>query len=713
MCDLSVETIRLSLDIFNCLLFQCCLIAFLQLTETKLKGWTAKYGRVEKVIPLLEQYRNFVSKNHVFQEFNKAYIDMQAVIEEYKRDGNVGKLVKILPLKKYLYHLIIFLDKRELADIDRFMRDTASRWKNVSMELRCVQSMLEEVVAYWKRWNNLAPEFDNWLDKAEQAINLPEEDRMEFFQDISLWKDNYQLLGDTVSFLIATCEDGIASELKNHYQVMTNRWEKLYPLVNKYSHAGDILRNRKDFRAGVDMLSTWLRNAEAVLEKPELGSTDKMKKHAEKLHKLQSEVEGVESLFKNVSKMFQTLIQDLPRDEVDKMMTTLKHEKETLVKVRALIPTQMNLINQLLVQQESLESGQREINQWLDDAEALLSSLDVGGSREQVQNQLDRHKQFFTRSLYYSSMLESKNKILRNIIKSIDQSNIDVAEITAKMDRLNDRFNYVTQNANVWEQKLQDTLRSWHNFNECERVISNWLTNAENYFAEKHIDNKHTVEIHKNFFERVNERWIHDLLQSAQDLCSFLPKDQHKPIMMSVEKLQSKWKDVLSFAPLHLMRLQFRLDESTFKYYVKEIEKEISSEHISFSKQENIESIIIRNQEYFSQRGPLSETQKCLENLKKITTVYTQQRPDDKSLEEAYERVAQQWQNINMKVEGLKQQLEQIPEQWNNYNEHFENMSRWMDQVDGTLKNILKDVSTMEEFDREKAIFQVIYCCNM
>lgn len=589
------------------------------------------------------------------------------------------------------------------------MRDTASRWKNVSMELRCVQSMLEEVVAYWKRWNSLAPEFDNWLDKAEQAINLPEEDRMEFFQDISLWKDNYQLLGDTVSFLIATCEDGIALELKNHYQVMTNRWEKLYPLVNKYSHAGDILRNRKDFRAGVEMLSTWLRNAEAVLEKPELGSTDKMKKHAEKLHKLQSEVEGVESLFKNVSKMFQTLIQDLPRDEVDKMMTTLKHEKETLVKVRALIPSQMNLINQLLVQQESLESGQREINQWLDDAEALLSSLDVGGSREQVQNQLDRHKQFFTRSLYYSSMLESKNKILRNIIKSIDQSNIDVAEITAKMERLNDRFNYVTQNANIWEQKLQDTLRSWHNFNECERVISNWLTNAENYFAEKHIDNKHTVEIHKNFFERVNERWIHDLLQSAQDLCSFLPKDQHKPIMMSVEKLQSKWKDVLSFAPLHLMRLQFRLDESTFKYYVKEIEKEISSEHISFSKQENIESIIIRNQEYFSQRGPLSETHKCLENLKKITTVYTQQRPDDKSLDEAYERVAQQWQNLNVKVEGLKQQLEQIPEQWNNYYEHFENMSKWMDQVDGTLKNILKDVSTTEEFDREKAIFQVNY----
>jgi nesprin-1 len=54
-----------------------------------------KYGQEEKVQQLLEQYRNFVSRNRIFQEFNKAYIDMQQVVEEYKREGNVGKLVKL------------------------------------------------------------------------------------------------------------------------------------------------------------------------------------------------------------------------------------------------------------------------------------------------------------------------------------------------------------------------------------------------------------------------------------------------------------------------------------------------------------------------------------------------------------------------------------------------------------------------------------------
>lgn len=631
---------------------------------------------------------------------------MQAVIEEYKRDGNPGKnILKIINTQSDF--LATFSDKRELGDTDQFMRETASRWKNVSMELRCVQSMLEEVVAYWKRWNSLSAEFDAWLSKAEVAVNYGEEEKMELFQDISVWKDNYQLLGDTVSFLIATCEDNVAAELRQHYQTMTNRWENLYPNVSKYSHAGDILRNRRDFRAGVDMLSTWLREAEAELKSPELGTIEKAKYHAEKLHKLLGEIEGVESLFKNVSKMFQSLIQDLTRDEVDKMMNVLKFEKEALVKVRALISSQINLINQLLVQQQSLEAGEKEIGQWLDEAEALLSGLTLGGSREQVQDQLEKHRDFFERSLYYRSMLDGKNKVLRNIVKSVDQSNVNIAEITLKMNQLNDRFNYVTQNAGIWEQKLQETLNCWHNFNDCERVISNWLTNAEKLFAEKHIDNKNSVEVHKNFFEKVNERWIHDLIQSAQDLCRLLPKDQHKPILMSVEKLQSKWRDVLSFAPLHLMRLEFRLDESTFKYYVKEIEKEITSERIAFSKQENVESIILRNKEFFVKKGAFSEAQKTFGNLERTARIYTQQRPDDKSLKEAYDKLEQQYRELSINIEKLKIELEQIPQKWNKYYERFNAINEWMDQVDLTLQNILREVTSVEDFDREKTVFQV------
>jgi len=56
-------------------------------------------------------------------------------------------------------------------------------------------------------------------------------------------------------------------------------------------------------------------------------SADHVKAHCDTLQKLQSEVESMEELFKDISKKFQLLIPDLSRDEVDRMMNTLKKEK--------------------------------------------------------------------------------------------------------------------------------------------------------------------------------------------------------------------------------------------------------------------------------------------------------------------------------------------------------------------------------------------------
>lgn len=37
----------------------------------------------------------------------------------------------------------------------------------------------------------------------------------------------------------------------------------------------------------------------------------------------------------------------------------------------------------------------------------------------------------------------------------------------------------------------------------------------------------------------------------------------------------------------------------------------------------------------------------------------------------------------------------------------FDEMVHWMDHVDSTLRTILREVNTLEEFEKEKAIFQV------
>ena len=86
---------------------KCCIVAFLALTESKLKNWTVKYGSEEKVMimimimmiimimikvkQIMNHYRTFVSKNKIFQEFQKAYVEFQHVCDEYKKDGGITR----------------------------------------------------------------------------------------------------------------------------------------------------------------------------------------------------------------------------------------------------------------------------------------------------------------------------------------------------------------------------------------------------------------------------------------------------------------------------------------------------------------------------------------------------------------------------------------------------------------------------------------------
>ena len=46
-----------------------------------------------------------------------------------------------------------------------------------------------------------------------------------------------------------------------------------------------------------------------------------------------------------------------------------------------------------------------------------------------------------------------------------------------------------------------------------------------------------------------------------------------KSISIYLFRLQEKWNEIQSFAPLHMMKVEFRLDEETFVKYVKDVEK--------------------------------------------------------------------------------------------------------------------------------------------
>lgn len=668
---------------------KCCLIAFLNLVESKLKPWTAKYGRQDKVQQLLDQYVNFVSKNKIFQEFGKAFVDMQQVVEEYKKDGNVSK--------------------RDETEIAKFMRDTEMRWKKVSMELKCTQNMLEEVLANWKRWNLLYAEFLPWLAEAErQVVSDNEQARLEFFQDVTVWKEKFQLLTDTGNFLMSTCEEPVAIEIKQNMIAVTNRWERLFNKSQQYAMAGDMLKQKKEFQLGLDKLSAWLRNAEELLNHPRLGSYEQIQAFGQEILKLQSEIETIEEVFKEVSRVFQGLIQDLPRDEVDRHMRTLKQEKEALVRIRAAIPTKLHMFHQLLVQYESLETGQKEVDEWLSSAEKLMEGNSLQGGADVIQDRLQKHKLFFSKTMYYRSMLESKNKILASLKKIANADNsLDFSALDRNMQHLNERFEYVVNSAQQWDNTMNDALGKWQSYRESDKKVNELLNQAQELLTETPIDIEQSLMKQKMFFENMNESWLHNLDGNVRDLLVYLPQDEQTDVTRHFEVTQNRWKDLVAQIPNRVVTMDYQVWEKIFNAEMNIWEHEVINEQNALLNKVDVDVILKNHLRQFKNPGNVAKIENALDKMHDITSRYAKTNPNGQHMVNATEQARNRWEEINKRVDDLGASLNKIPEQWENYRKEFQNMVEWMNVVDGSLQSITTEVESMDQFEKEKVVFQV------
>ncbi|ETN58450.1 calmin [Anopheles darlingi] len=666
---------------------KCCLIAFLNLLENKING--VKYSNEETVKQSLDHLKNFVTRNQIMQEFEKALIDMRQVIEEYKIDGNITK--------------------KEMYNIDVFLHEIEDRWKNVSSRLICTETMLEDVLSHWQRWRTLVRELEAWLTQARDALQGTEDERIEFFQNVNVYKEKFESLADTYNILKSTCDQETCYALERKYAQLASQWEQIFQLTKQYLHVGDILQHRQKFKADAAQLNQWIQRTEVALARNNLRDSVEIRRCETEIKQIACEIEAMEELFKSVSRCFQALIKEYSRDEVDRMMAMMKQQKESLVRIRAQIPIKLHLFHQLLTQQEALESGQREISQWLDEAENLLISYSFSNDPQQTKNNMAKHKAFFNRTLYYKSMLESKNNVFQNLLKLTDtDKSINMSEPSGKMKQLNDRFQYVINNANDWECKLQENLRVWENFNESKQKVEAFLRQAEGFQKSAiPVEKESDAEAQLEFFNTADQSSINKLEKYTEDLLKYLPPAEQQILIAKVQDIQRQWSEVIQQIPLHLLKVEFRLNELIFNGCVGDIEKELNAEEQAFNCNENFEAILQRNRDFFS-KSDLQRVEQVLGNMEKINYIYLEKSANEQSLAPLYQRANDTWVAICKRIDNVRNILHKIPAQWDAYHAKFNEMNAWMDRVDESLRQIMVEKQSMEEFEQEKTTFQNI-----
>lgn len=62
----------------------------------------------------------------------------------------------------------------EAENVMKFMNETTAQWRNLSVEVRSVRSMLEEVLSNWDRYGDTVASLQAWLEDAEKMLSQSE-----------------------------------------------------------------------------------------------------------------------------------------------------------------------------------------------------------------------------------------------------------------------------------------------------------------------------------------------------------------------------------------------------------------------------------------------------------------------------------------------------------------------------------------------------------
>jgi nesprin-1 len=290
---------------------KCCILAFLNLTESKLRTWTRKCGSEENVVHVLSQYKAFVSKNKIFQEFHKAFLEFKDVSEDYKNNANIAV--------------------HERMQIDKFIDEVSQKWSMISTELQHVQAHLNEVLTNWQQWNSSYAAMETYLNEAFDRFEGDEAQIQHFLEDLDQWKMHYSMLQTTSSLLMNTCDENIASNLQQKMAVIHCNWSYLLQYAEKY---GSDTLNRATFDEELKQLEIWLTKAFTSVSVIRKFNRSEVQEGLDEVTVLNDQVVKMETLFKSLSRRFQALVSEMAMPEIEDTMKILKRHKEQLVNVR-------------------------------------------------------------------------------------------------------------------------------------------------------------------------------------------------------------------------------------------------------------------------------------------------------------------------------------------------------------------------------------------
>ncbi|CAF4319831.1 unnamed protein product, partial [Adineta steineri] len=221
-------------------------------------------------------------------------------------------------------------------------------------------------------------------------------------------------------------------------------------------------------------------------------------------------------------------------------------------------------------------------------------------SVKRVEEFLEQHRNYFADIGYYQSLIESKGKLILTMKKSNEMFiPLNFAPIDEQYQHLTDTFEKISKQVTYWDNEFNQHCQLWKNFHQRLKHLQDWIDQAQNIVNEKQDDCVYLIRKHKDFFHIIDDEILHGFTKSGRELLHIRDKNEQKEIQYLIDTLELKWKTIVCYAPIRLLRLKFERIENIIVKELEQAENELNHELKQLEHQQDISEILRRHNEHF------------------------------------------------------------------------------------------------------------------
>ncbi|KAI1288138.1 Nesprin-1 [Halotydeus destructor] len=192
----------------------------------------------------------------------------------------------------------------------------------------------------------------------------------------------------------------------------------------------------------------------------------------------------------------------------------------------------------------------KQVMEWIVEAENLMKSYLIPQSSDQVERQLNEHREFFSAL----PTLENPSHLL--------------VEISGQ-------FQNTISLASEWEAAMVEASDRWLRYKLTKESLKSWLLSAGKKLQPGYdslTEKQERLDHLKDFFGSAqgNEAILNDFIHSCDDVLTTLPESCHVPLRITLKALETKWTEINDVrAPQHLITMEFELLEHAAERLIK------------------------------------------------------------------------------------------------------------------------------------------------